>query len=1140
MSRAAVAIDVVEDPSRPLEDLLPPRRRRATPGTALAVAVLGSSMAFLDATIVNIAIPSIRHSFSGSPLSSISWVLSAYNIVFAAFLVGGGQLADLLGRRRVFSSALVVFTLGSALCAVASSLGLLIFARMIQAVGAAMLVPSSLAIVLEAHTERTRTHAVAMWSAAAALAAGIGPPLGGLLVTASSWRLVFLVNLPVGALAFTLTGRTIIESRAPGRRRVPDLLGAIVLACAIACLVLAVVKGQEWGWGNGRILTAFAGAVVLGGYFVWRSANQRVPVVDLSLLRIRAFALSNAVTVVMAAGFYAYTLCNVLFLTGVWRYSILQAGLALAPGPITAMAVAAPASRLVERFGHRVVVVPGALIWGAGMAYFATVLGTAPDFLGRWLPGLLMLGVGAGLSFPTLSGAAVGSVPGPRFAVATSLNSVARQVGAALGIAALIAILGRPSPLQALHAFEHGWLFACGCFAFGAVACLGLRVKRPSTDDVALATGARARAHVGAASAEHDPIQELAPPELLACTRELPALEAESVAAFLRNVPVFAPLPEQMRAQIADVAEAVSLPRDHWLFHEGDAADSVYVVRLGQLEIVRERSAQTVNTLTRGAVLGELALLEDSVRNASARALRDSELLRIRRPHFEALLRTHPELGLGLARALGAQLKASRAIPVERRPQPVTIALCTLGGGVPRLELANELSWMLSAYGRVAVLYSDSDGELAGLGGGAPAPMTPAEAVSEFGPLVERCELENDQVLLVCDAGEEDPWSNFCLSRADRVLVAVDAARPDPERIAAHRKECERLRGCDLIGCGVRRGAGALEGWLAALAPAATFAVRGEGRRRGDLARVARRLAGQAIGVVFSGGGARAFAHISVVERLQEAGIALDRVGGVSMGAFVAGLLALDYDAESMDACCFEEWVQRNPLNDYTFPRTSLIRGEKVRTMLERVFTDVQIEELDRAFYTASVDLRSSSLVIDRSGPLYLAVGTSMSLPLIVPPHVRTERLLIDGSLLDNLPLAPMTYAGEGPVLAVDVKPGRESRPVPVGGEALAQPAEELADGAGRDARVRIPSLPETMRRVALLSSANTTMTARTYADFTIEVRIAGVGLFEFHQIDEARRSGREAAETMLQDAPEWLCAATRMPDAERRTVLRV
>ena len=454
----------------------------------LAIAVLGAFMAFVDATIVNIAVPNIAHRFSSS-LTSVSWVLNAYNIVLAAFLVGGGQLADLFGRRRVFSLGLVTFTLASALCAVSPSLSVLVAARVLQAAGSAILVPSSLAIALHAHDEHRRTQTAALWAAVAALAAGIGPPLGGVLITASNWRLVFLINIPVGLIALALAQRVLVESRAHGPRRVPDLVGAVVLAAAIASFVLAVVKGQEWGWGNGRIVSSFLVALLLGVYFALRSRHQSAPIFDPSLLRVRLFAVSNGVTMVSAVGFYAYTLCNVLFLTGVWHYSILKAGLALTPGPVTAMAVAAPASKLIDRVDSRAIVVPGSLIWAAGLIYFASKLGVKPDFLGEWLPGMLVLGVGAGLGLPTVSGIAVRSVPGSRFAVATSLNSVARQLGAALGVAILIAIIGNPRPQQALRAFEHGWLFASGCFLVAALAATMLVARPTSADDTTLAGG---------------------------------------------------------------------------------------------------------------------------------------------------------------------------------------------------------------------------------------------------------------------------------------------------------------------------------------------------------------------------------------------------------------------------------------------------------------------------------------------------------------------------------------------------------------------------------------------------------------------------------------------------------------------------
>src|SRR6266568_5181574 len=209
-------------------------RRRPSPQSVLAIASLGAAVAFVDATIVNIAFPDIERSFPGTSISSLSWVLNAYNIVFAAFLVAAGRIADLVGRRRVFVLGLELFTFASLLCAIAPSVNTLIAFRVLQAFGAAFLVPSSLALVLNAFPPERRSHGVALLAAVAAAAAGLGPSLGGLLVAAANWRLVFLVNLPIGAVAIVLARRQLVESRAPGRRRLPDLLGALLFALAIA------------------------------------------------------------------------------------------------------------------------------------------------------------------------------------------------------------------------------------------------------------------------------------------------------------------------------------------------------------------------------------------------------------------------------------------------------------------------------------------------------------------------------------------------------------------------------------------------------------------------------------------------------------------------------------------------------------------------------------------------------------------------------------------------------------------------------------------------------------------------------------------------------------------------------------------
>ena len=223
-----------------------------------------------------------RASFPETELSSLSWVLNAYNIVFAAFLVAAGRIADLIGRRRVFLAGLIVFTLASGLCAIAPSATALTAFRVVQALGAALLVPSSLGLVLQAFPEDRRAHAVALLAAVGALAAGIGPSLGGLLVAAGSWRLVFLVNLPVGVVAYVLSRRQLVESREPGRRRMPDLLGALLFAIAIASLVLGDRQGRRVGLdepADPRRRSAVA--LALGAVFAWRCTWHRSPIIDL-------------------------------------------------------------------------------------------------------------------------------------------------------------------------------------------------------------------------------------------------------------------------------------------------------------------------------------------------------------------------------------------------------------------------------------------------------------------------------------------------------------------------------------------------------------------------------------------------------------------------------------------------------------------------------------------------------------------------------------------------------------------------------------------------------------------------------------------------------------------------------------------
>ncbi len=467
---------------------------RTRPQTVLMVASIGVFMAYVDATIANIAIPSIGRSFPHAGISGISWVLNAYNIVLAAFLVPAGRVADGLGRKRFFVVGLIMFTVSSCACAAAPSLGFLVAARAIQALGAAVLIPTSIAIVMHAFAPDRRTHAVAMSVAVATLGAGIGPALGGALITADDWRLAFLINLPVGVAGLALAARHLDESRTAGETRLPDIVGAALFAVAIALLALGIVQGQQWHWTSARTLGAFAGAVAVAALFVARSRSAREPLFDRGLLRIRRFNVAGAVFTVAVAGFFGYTLINVLFLTEVWHYSLLQAGGAMTPGPAVAFLLARPTSALVQRHGFRPVLVTGAAIWGVGVLLLAVLSGATPEFLGMWLPITCLMGVGAGCVVSNGGSAVISAAPGERFATANGLLTVLRAVGGALGVAAVVAIVGAPGERDLLVAFQHAWLFGAGCLLVSAVGYLSLGPR-----------GAEATAGLGAPAAAAAP-----------------------------------------------------------------------------------------------------------------------------------------------------------------------------------------------------------------------------------------------------------------------------------------------------------------------------------------------------------------------------------------------------------------------------------------------------------------------------------------------------------------------------------------------------------------------------------------------------------------------------------------------------------
>jgi EmrB/QacA subfamily drug resistance transporter len=436
-----------------------------------AIVSVGVFVASLDLFIVNIAFPDIQQDFPGTSLASLSWVLNAYAIVFAALLVPAGRWADRTGRKRAFLGGLALFTVASAACAIAPSIGVLVAARVVQAAGAAILMPASLGLLLPEFPPEKRGLAIGLWAAVGGTAAAAGPVIGGLLVELS-WRWVFLVNLPVGIGAIIVGARVLREIREEESAQ-PDLVGAGVLVVAVATLIGGIVEGPDWGWADGRVLALFAAAVVLFAAFAVRSARHPVPVVEPALLKVRAFAAANVAGVFFFIGFSAMLLGSVLWLTEVWGETALGAGLKIAPGPSMAALFAVGGGILSGRIGPRAVGTVGALLFGLGGVWWATHLGATEHYASDYLPGMLIGGAGVGFVNPALAGAATAQLPPTRLATGSAVLTMSRQLGSALGVALLVAVLGTPSPADVVDRFDAAWWMMVVA-AFGSAAAFAM------------------------------------------------------------------------------------------------------------------------------------------------------------------------------------------------------------------------------------------------------------------------------------------------------------------------------------------------------------------------------------------------------------------------------------------------------------------------------------------------------------------------------------------------------------------------------------------------------------------------------------------------------------------------------------------
>jgi EmrB/QacA subfamily drug resistance transporter len=466
-----------------------------------AVVTAGIAMVNLDLFIVNVALPSIGRTFGGTDLSSLSWVLNAYAIVFAALLVPAGRAADLIGRRAAFLAGVVVFAVASAACAAAPDVWMLVGARVVQAAGGALLMPASLGLLLAAAPPDKRTGAIRGWTSVGGAAAALGPVVGGALV-AANWRWVFLVNIPIAAVALLASVRVLRPARTADNSKKrgganpdtvrPDTVGAALFTIGIGALALALVKADDWGWASPAVLGSIAAAVALLVVFARRSARHPAPVIEPHLLRLPAFSTATAANVVFGAAFGAMLLLVTLWCQDVWGWSALRTGLGVAPGPLLVPFWSLGAGPIARRVGPGPVAAAGCAIYAAGCVFWRLNLSLAPDYPAHMLPGMLMTGTGVGLTLPTLVSAAVSAVPPNRFATGSGVVTMARQVGIVLGVAVLVTVLGHASGPAALAAFQRATVVIASVAVAAGLASLLLRRSSPAHGRGAADRGAAA------------------------------------------------------------------------------------------------------------------------------------------------------------------------------------------------------------------------------------------------------------------------------------------------------------------------------------------------------------------------------------------------------------------------------------------------------------------------------------------------------------------------------------------------------------------------------------------------------------------------------------------------------------------------
>jgi DHA2 family methylenomycin A resistance protein-like MFS transporter len=398
----------------------------------------GLFMVMLDNTVVNLALPTIQRELT-SGLTGLQWIVDAFTLLLASLMLTGGTLGDLFGRKRIFMAGLAIFTAGSLLCALSPTIGVLIGGRAVQGLGAAIMMPSTLAILTNTfHDPKERAQAIGIWAGVSGVALALGPVLGGVMVDSFGWQSIFYLNVPIGLAALAITARVVRESKNPQARGL-DLPGQVFAATGLASLTYSLIEANNYGWGSARIVTLLIVAGVALAGFALRETRARNPMLQLSFFKNVTFTGANIVGLLVSFGFFGILFFMALFMQNVQGFSATGAGVRQLPATLAVMVVAIIAGRIVGRIGARLPMTVGMFFLGTAILLFQTVQATTPYSAYWWI--LVIQGIGAGLVFSPMSTAVMSTVPAARAGMGSATFNTSRQVGGVFGIALLGSIV---------------------------------------------------------------------------------------------------------------------------------------------------------------------------------------------------------------------------------------------------------------------------------------------------------------------------------------------------------------------------------------------------------------------------------------------------------------------------------------------------------------------------------------------------------------------------------------------------------------------------------------------------------------------------------------------------------------------------